>query len=202
MSNDKVRAYQSRRHRASAAAVLAVIFVAASCGNPNTSHAMVSVNPPDARDSQEAYVYAFPMVDNYETLYKQAVDTTSHDYRAPLNVLSNASTVATPEDKFVVTPNSDTPYSYLWMDLRAEPMVVTMPKIEKNRYYTGQLVDLYTFNFAYLGTRSYGNDGGKFVIAGPTERRYAGGNQGSSPRSNGVCLPADSHTTLQCWRHR
>lgn len=87
--------------------------------------------------------------------YKQAIDKGGNDYRAPFNVLSNASGVATPEDKFVVTPNSDTPYSYLWMDLRAEPMVVTMPKIEKNRYYTGQLVDLYTYNFAYLGTRAF-----------------------------------------------
>jgi hypothetical protein len=53
------------------------------------------------------------------------------------------------------------------MDLRAEPVVVTMPKIEPNRYYTTQLVDLYTYNFAYLGTRAYGNDGGIFLIAGP-----------------------------------
>ena len=67
----------------------------------------------------------------------------------------------------MITPNSDTPYSFLWMDLRAEPIIVTMPKIEKNRYYTGQMIDLYTYNFAYLGTRSYGNDGGTFLIAGP-----------------------------------
>ena len=127
-----------------------------------------SLGPQDARViAKEAYIYAFPMAANYQTLYKQAIDTTSHDYRAPFNTLTNASSVATPEDKFVVTPNSDTPYSYLWMDLRAGPIVVTMPKIEKDRYYTGQLVDLYTFNFAYLGTRSYGNDGGNFLVAGP-----------------------------------
>jgi hypothetical protein len=53
------------------------------------------------------------------------------------------------------------------MDLRAEPIVVTMPRIEKNRYYTGQLIDLYTFNFTYLGTRSFGNEGGDFMITGP-----------------------------------
>ena len=124
--------------------------------------------PQDARAiASEAYTYAFPMAANYQTLYKQALDTTSHDYRAPFNTLTNASSVATPEDKFVVTPNSDTPYSYLWMDLRAEPLVVTMPAIEKERYYTGQLIDLYTFNFAYLGTRSFGNEGGNFLIAGP-----------------------------------
>jgi hypothetical protein len=124
--------------------------------------------PPDARAlAKEAYIYGFPMAANYLTMYKQAIDTTNRDYRAPFNTLSNSSNVATPDDKFVVTPNSDTPYSYVWMDLRAEPIVITMHKIEKNRYYTGQLVDLYTFNFAYLGTRSYGNDGGNFLIAGP-----------------------------------
>jgi hypothetical protein len=82
-------------------------------------------------------------------------------------VVQSSKSVATPDDKFVVTPNSDTPYSYLWMDLRAEPIVISMPKIEPNRYYTTQLVDLYTYNFAYLGTRAYGNNGGNFLIAGP-----------------------------------
>jgi hypothetical protein len=125
-------------------------------------------SPEEARQlAKEAYVYGFPLAANYQTLYKQVLDTTGHDYRAAFNTLANSSGVATPDDKFVVTPNSDTPYSYLWMDLRAEPIVVTMPKIEKERYYTGQLVDLYTFNFAYLGTRSFGNDGGNFLIAGP-----------------------------------
>jgi hypothetical protein len=86
------------------------------------------LSPEEARPiAKEAYIYAFPMAANYQTLYKQAIDATSRDYRAPFNTLSNASNVATPEDKFVVTPNSDTPYSFVWMDLRAEPLLVTMP---------------------------------------------------------------------------
>src|SRR5271155_3935893 len=134
-------------------------------GDVSTSN---SLTPQEARSiAKEAYIYAFPMAANYQTMYKQAIDKTSPDYRGVFNSLASSSSVATPEDKFVVTPNSDTPYSYLWMDLRAEPIVVTMPKIEKERYYTGQLIDLYTFNFAYLGTRSFGNDGGNFLIAGP-----------------------------------
>jgi hypothetical protein len=152
----------------SGATLFSMLVILAGCSKYSDTSSSTGPTPPDARAiAKEAYVYGFPMAANYQTLYKQSVDTTSHDYRAPFNILSNASTVATPNDKFVVTPNSDTPYSYLWMDLRAEPIVVTMPKIEKNRYYTGQLVDLYTFNFAYLGTRAYGNDGGKFLIAGP-----------------------------------
>ena len=122
----------------------------------------------DARAiAKEAYIYGFPMVMNYQTMYKQAIDKNSPDFRGDFNSLNSAKSVATPDDKFVVTPNSDTPYSYVWMDLRAEPVVITMPKIEPNRYYTAQLVDLYTYNFAYLGTRAFGNDGGKFIIAGP-----------------------------------
>ncbi len=122
----------------------------------------------DARAiAKEAYIYGFPMAANYQTMHKQAIDTASPDYRGAFNAVHNSKSVATPEDKFVVTPNSDTPYSYLWMDLRAEPIIITMPKIEPNRYYTGQMVDLYTYNFAYLGTRAFGNDGGTFLIAGP-----------------------------------
>jgi hypothetical protein len=158
-----------RRTRAGWAVSLLFTLAFLGCNKPGDTVSSSTIpNPPDARAiAKEAYIYGFPMATNYQTLYKQAIDTTSRDYRAPFNTLANASNVATPDDKFVVTPNSDTPYSFLWMDLRAEPMVVTMPKIEKNRYYTGQLIDLYTFNFAYLGTRSYGNDGGNFIIAGP-----------------------------------
>jgi hypothetical protein len=39
----------------------------------------------------------------------------------------------------VVTPNADTPYSFTWMDLRAEPIVICVPKIEKDRYFSVML---------------------------------------------------------------
>jgi hypothetical protein len=117
--------------------------------------------------AKDAYIYGFPMAANYQTMYKQAIDTTSSDYRGAFNSIHSSKAVATPEDKFVVTPNSDTPYSYLWLDLRTEPVIINMPRIEPNRYYTGQMIDLYTYNFGYLGTRAYGNEGGKFMIVGP-----------------------------------
>jgi hypothetical protein len=117
--------------------------------------------------AREAYTYGFPLVESYKTLYKQAIDTSSSDFKAPINQIGRAVGVATPDDTQFVTPNTDTPYCYLWADLRTEPLVVTMPAIEPDRYYTGQLVDLYTHNAAYLGTRVFGNDGGNFLIAGP-----------------------------------
>jgi hypothetical protein len=117
--------------------------------------------------AREAYIYGFPFVEGYKTLYKQAVDTGGPDFKAPFNQLGHSRNSATPDDKQFVTPNSDTPYSYLWGDLRAEPVVITMPKIESERYYSGQMIDLYTHNFAYLGTRAFGNEGGDFLITGP-----------------------------------
>jgi hypothetical protein len=141
-----------------------------SCGSAQqkSSAGPSALTPEETRQlAKDAYIYGFPITTNYQTMYKQALDPGNPDYRASFNVLTNSANVATPDDKFVVTPNSDTPYSYLWMDLRAEPIVVTMPKIDKNRYYSAQLIDLYTFNFAYLGTRSSGNDGGAFMVAGP-----------------------------------
>jgi len=128
----------------------------------------MSINPKEAHSiAREAYTYGFPLVESYKTLYKQAIDTSSSDFKAPINQMGRAIGVATPDDTQFVTSNTDTPYCYLWADLRTEPLVVTMPAIEPDRYYTGQLVDLYTHNAAYLGTRVFGNDGGNFLIAGP-----------------------------------
>lgn len=156
---------RSHLARRSTIGLIATALFFAGC---STKQPVTSLSPSDARAiAKDAYIYGFPMVVNYQTMYKQAIDTASKDYRGSFNVVNSSKSVATPADKFVVTPNSDTPYSYLWMDLRTEPLVVTMPKIEPNRYYTSQLVDLYTYNFAYLGTRAYGNDGGNFLIAGP-----------------------------------
>ena len=117
--------------------------------------------------SEEAFIYGYPMVVGYGVMYQYAIDETADQYKAPFNKLFNTARVYTPADTAVVTPNSDTPYSFVWADLRAEPVVFSVPKIEKERYYSVQLVDLYTFNFGYVGTRTTGNNSGTYLIAGP-----------------------------------
>jgi len=159
---------RSRRIALCSLTLSAALFLVSCSSSQAPSSAGSAPQPSDTvQIAKDAYIYGFPMVANYQTMYKQAVDASDKDYRAPFNQLARSTGVATPDDKFVVTPNSDTPYSFLWLDLRAEPIVIIMPKIEKNRYYTAQLVDLYTFNFAYLGSRTYGNDGGTYLVAGP-----------------------------------
>ena len=117
--------------------------------------------------AKQAYIYGVPMVAQYKTMYAFSVDKGNPQYKGPFNSILNFARVFTPADTAFVTPNSDTPYSFGGLDLRAEPAVITIPKMEKNRYFVFQLMDLYTFNFAYIGSRTTGNDGGTYLIAGP-----------------------------------
>jgi hypothetical protein len=116
---------------------------------------------------EEAFVYGFPLVMNYGTLYEYFVDKSSSQYKCPFNEIFNTGRVFTPKDTAVVTPNSDTPYSFVGADLRAEPIVLSVPEVEKGRYYAVQLVDMYTFNYGYIGSRATGNGAGAYMIAGP-----------------------------------
>src|SRR5580704_11168556 len=135
----------------------------------NLTARATEITPVEARAiAKEAYIYGFPLVDNYRVEYAYFVDHQDAEFKAPWNQITNIPRVFTPADTAVQTPNSDTPYSWLGLDLRAEPIVLTMPPMDrKDRYFSVQLVDAYTFNFDYLGSRTTGSDGGSFLVAGP-----------------------------------
>lgn len=118
-------------------------------------------------DYQKAYIYAYPMIANYKAMYEFNIDKTSSQYKGPFNTIVSDSHTFTPKDTTIVTPNADTPYSMLQADLRAEPIIFCIPNIEKGRYYSVQLVDMYTFNYGYVGTRTTGNVDGCYMISGP-----------------------------------
>ncbi|MCA1401952.1 DUF1254 domain-containing protein, partial [Bradyrhizobium sp. BRP56] len=121
-----------------------------------------------AKDIAEAgFIYGLPMVMAYGVMNEYAVDKSSGQYKAPFNTLFNEARVFTYEDTAVITPNSDTPYSFAWLDLRAEPLVFSVPAIDPKRYYSLQLNDLNTYNFGYVGSRATGSDAGSYLVAGP-----------------------------------
>lgn len=117
--------------------------------------------------AKEAYIYGFPLVLNYKTMYSYAIDKKSPEYKGAFNKLGCVARVFTPEDKAIITPNSDTPYCMAWVDMRAEPVVFTIPEIGKERFYEVQLIDLYTHNAAYISTVATGNVPGKYLLTGP-----------------------------------
>jgi hypothetical protein len=117
--------------------------------------------------AEEGFIYGLPLVMAYTASYEFWVDKSSSQYKGPFNQLYNESRVFTPKDTAVITPNSDTPYSFACIDLRAEPWVISVPAIPRERYYSVMLCDWNTFNFGYIGTRATGTDAGDYLIAGP-----------------------------------
>src|SRR5438094_7659457 len=103
--------------------------------------------------AEEGFIYGLPLVMNYAVMNEFAVDAKGSQFKAPFNQIKNLTHVATYKDTAIVTPNSDTPYSILWTDLRAEPIVVSVPAVPEERYFSVQLTDANTYIFGYIGSR-------------------------------------------------
>jgi hypothetical protein len=171
-----------------------LLAVTLLCSFALTASAQTSVSPAEARAiAKEAYIYGFPMVDSYRIQYDYFQDGKNPEFKAPWNHIANIPRVTTPADTTAQTPNADTPYSWLGLDLRAEPIVLTMPVIPKDRYFTVQLIDAYTFNFDYIGSRATGNDGGNFLIAGPNWK-------GETPKGITKVFHADTEFAFAFYR--
>jgi len=150
-------------------ALASLIIILSSCSTDAEDIAKeATLTPKEATQiAKEAYVYGFPLVLNYKTMYDYAVDKKSPEYKGDFNSLACVARVFTPEDKTIITPNSDTPYCMTWVDMRAEPVVFTIPEIEEERFYEVQFIDLYTHNHAYISTVATGNVPGQYLLAGP-----------------------------------
>ena len=93
-----------------------------------------------------------------------AVDRDSGQFKAPFNQLKNEPNVFTYKDTAIPTPNSDTPYSFVWVDLRTEPTVLFVPAVDSKRYYSVMLCDGNTYNYDYIGTRATGSEAGDYMV--------------------------------------
>ena len=116
---------------------------------------------PLAAAAEEAWLYGLALIEN-----AGARDEVRRGGTAP-NTMLHARDLTTPANQFVTTPNNDTLYSRAWLDLSQGPVRLTIPRTG-NRYISVALMDMYTNNFAVLGTRTTGADGGRFTIVGPT----------------------------------
>jgi len=135
---------------------------------PVDTEALALVGLEDIKDiAEEGFIYGLPIVMNYAVMNEFTVDKNSGQYKASYNRVFNDTQVFTYKDTTIVTPNSDTPYSMLWLDLRAEPMVISVPAVPKERYYSVQFVDGNTYNYGYVGSRATGTEAGDYLVTGP-----------------------------------
>ena len=133
-----------------------------------SAQSAAAVKPAEARAiAKEAWLYAYAPIQGYQTMYNQTQNKDFPGYVGGFNRFRHYARSATPADKDIVTPNNDTPYSWAWLDLRAEPIVLSLPDVPAPRYYVNQWFDLYTHNFAYTGVRTTGREAGTYLFAGP-----------------------------------
>ncbi len=136
------------------AAILAFSF---SCAKK------IKVGPDEARViAKEAYIYGYPIVENYKMVYSYAVYKDSGAYKAPFNHLAIVmpDTAHTDTIPRILTP----PFALSWLDLRKEPVVIKVSPMEEGRQFRVQLVDMYTHNFDEISTATTGNVGGNYMI--------------------------------------
>ncbi len=140
--------------------VLALCFCAllSGCGRDRDELTVIEAKS----IAEEAYIYAYPMMQNYKTMYLRAIKG-----QRGFNNLTHRHKLLGPDFTAIVGPNNDTLYSSVWLDLRAEPYVITVPEVPDNRYYSIQFIDMFVHNFAYIGQRETGSTGGTYIIAGP-----------------------------------
>jgi hypothetical protein len=119
--------------------------------------------------AREAWLYALPLIEVATTRARgQALGHT-------MGVFSHIPRLANHKHRAVTTPNNDTLYSTAQIDLSAGPVTITLPAAGE-RYLSLALMDAYTNNFAILGTRTTGPDGGTFRLIGPREADAGGAN--------------------------
>ena len=114
--------------------------------------------------AKETYIFTYPLVIHYYTMYKMAINRDSHEYTGGWGKFLHLGLVK-PGDVDIVAPNNDTPYSLSWVDLRSEPWVLIMPPVEPDRYCSAQIDDLWGFVVDNVGSIKDGNEGGAFMLA-------------------------------------
>ena len=108
----------------------------------------------------EAYLYGYPLVIMETTRLQSA------KYIGPENQLRMVRQFPNAQFKDVVRPNVDTLYTTAFISMKEGPWVFEMPANDK-RYELMPFMDAWTNVFASPGTRTTGNQGANYLLAGP-----------------------------------
>jgi hypothetical protein len=115
----------------------------------------------------DAYIYLYPLVTMDVTRrITTNVEPGKIEGFGPANLFNNFQAFPAADFKAVVRPNFDTLYSSGWLDMRAEPMIVSAPDTN-GRYYLLPMLDMWTDVFASPGWRTTGTQAGNFLITPP-----------------------------------
>ncbi len=116
----------------------------------------------------DAYIFGYPLVlmDVTREVMTAAPNATAIAGRAPINQFANMRSFPNYTFTDVVSPNADTLYSSAWINVKAEPMLLSVPAMDK-RYYLMPMLSGWSNVFASPGTRTTGDGKGNYAITGP-----------------------------------
>jgi hypothetical protein len=115
---------------------------------------------------EEEYVYGFPLVMMDVTREVTTATSKSGEYSAPINQFGRMRTYVDPNFQNVVRISVNSLWSFAFLDLDQEPMIVSIPDAG-DRYLVMQVLNMWTDDFASVGTRAPAMKSGDFLIAGP-----------------------------------
>lgn len=115
--------------------------------------------------ARDAYLYAYPIV-SMDTTMRQVTnvpDAMTVSMRAPVNQFAHARAYPKADSKDVVRLNFDTLYSFAWVDVGREPVVLSVPDTG-GRYYLLEMLDMWSDVFSVVGSRTTGTKAGNYAI--------------------------------------
>ncbi|HQN51086.1 MAG TPA: DUF1254 domain-containing protein, partial [Phenylobacterium sp.] len=115
--------------------------------------------------AMEAYVFLFPltMTERERVRRERLTGPVSNEPAAPINQLGHMTKLATAKGDIPYSPNNDTVYTGLGLDLTNGPIILHMPEIT-DRYASVQVADAYIENLPYLYSSRI--NGGKAINIG------------------------------------
>ena len=110
--------------------------------------------------AKDAYIYGYSIDEAYKFFYHTAVE---NDY--PLNRFQNIRGLA--DDTYTAHPtiNNDTLHLMGWLDVAAEPVIVSVPDMDEGRYWILHTMDMGHYTNAAFSSRTRGTEGGQFMFA-------------------------------------
>lgn len=156
-----------------------ILTAAAAIGFVPAARALAAAG--DLRGAaREAFIYCLPLIE-----MAAARDRMLHDkgsgQPAGINAFKPTRQLVGPKNRTITTPNNDTLYSNAWLDLTKGAVTLTIPP-SADRYVSVAVLNMYSDNDAILGTRTTGNQGGRYTLVGP-------GQPGSGPGVVRVATP-------------
>lgn len=143
----------------------ALLIAPAMANSPSDTIRVVQANAAiQQHDKQKleqlAYEYAYSIDEAYKYFYETVVEA---DY--PLNRFQNIRVLA--DDTYTSHPtiNNDTLHLMGWMDLAAEPVIITIPDHDENRYWLFHTMNMQHFTDSAFGSPQRGTKGGTFMYA-------------------------------------